>query len=341
MSEHPQRRPDIDLTPAADGYLARVPGVDAVTWLNRTGYLVLQLCTGVNSDRDIAAAFTRAFDLIFTPLVPVQQTIAELVAAGLARPGSQSPAPAPGSLEVAIWAPGQSITPDVATRLLTLRAEAEASGVSAVMTFERDRSMRTARNKATNRVLRDPGTAMLLLLDATTEALDALLEVGLNRLLRAPHDVIGVPVPWPTPMWDRALAAASTLPDLSPWELNAYSRGYDVSFTNMAERPVEDGFLEARHCGSAALLIRRSALERVAGANVATRTRGALTQGAMFTDPSWSFFDPGLTREHIDLDEDLAFGERLRAAGVRLMVDVTGTFGTCVNVGMRLQAAKA
>jgi hypothetical protein len=342
VSAHPQRRPDIDVTPAADGYLVRVPGVDAVTWLNRTGYLVMQLCTGENSDRAIAEALNTAFHLNWLPLAPVQQSIAELVTAGLVRPGSGATAAAPKTkLEIVLWAPGPTVSTDVATRILTLRNEAEANGIHAVMTFERDRSIRTARNRATNRVMRDTSVSMLLLVDATAEALDAVLELGLGRLVGSAHEVIGIPVPWPTPAWDRALEAAAALPGLTPWELNVYARGYDVSFTTMPERAAEDGFLEARHCGSSAMLIRRSALERMAGADVVPRNRGAVTQGAVFTDPGWGFFDPARSKDHIDLDEDLAFGERLRGAGVRIMVDVTGAFGTCVKIAMRLQAAKA
>ena len=325
---------------AADGYLIRAPGTSAVTWLNRTGYLVLQLCTGANPTDFIAQALSHAFDLAWSPVQAVRETVAELVAAGLVSPGTGAKTET-RKLEIVIWAPGQSVAPDVISGVLTLRADAEGTGVPASMVIERDRSMRTARNRAANRVTRDSSVSHLLFLDATPQAITAIREVGLGRLLAADHEVIGVPVQWPVPAWDRALAAASHLPGLTQYELDCYAHGYDTSFTSMPEAQAVDGFLEARHCASSAMIVRRSALERIAGSGAATRNRGAVTQGAVFTNPGWGFFDSGLSGDGIDIDEDLAFCERVRAAGGAVMVDVTGAFGTCVRVGMRLQAAQA
>lgn len=340
MSEHPQRRDDLVIDAAADGYLVRVPSTEAVTWLNRTGYMVLQLCTGENATDFIAKALSHAFDLAWSPVQAVRETVAELVAAGLVAPGAGTKTET-RKLEIVVWAPGLAVAPEVVTGILNLRSDAENSGVPAAMVLERDRSLRSARNRAANRVTRDASVSHLLYVDATPQAIGAIRDVGLSRLLAADHEVIGVPVQWPVPAWDRALDAASKLPGLSSYELECYAHGYDTSFAHMPEAQAVDGFLEARHCASSAMIVRRSALERIAGSGVATRNRGAVTQGAVFTNPGWGFFDSGLSGDGIDIDEDLAFCERVRASGGAVMVDVTGAFGTCVRVGMRLQAAQA
>lgn len=335
---HARRRDQLEITPAADGYLVRVPNGNAITWLNRTAYLVLQLCTGANSDSAIAKALARAFDLNRFPFDSVRTTIAELVTAGLVTPSDVPPPARTQHLEIVIWAPGPAIVPEVATGVLNLSAEAEAAGIGTSMVLERDRSMRSARNRAANRVVRSTETTHLLLIDATTEAIGSVLQVGIGRLIDSDHPVIGVPVPWSFPAWDRAQEAASTLAGITPLELEAYSHGYDVSFTGIPQKMAEDGFIEAAHCGSAAMMLQRSMLERIAGSHVVTRNRGVLSQGRMFTDPGWGFFDPALSEENIDFDEDLAFCQRVRAVGGKVMVDLTGSFGTCVRIAQRMNS---
>lgn len=334
---HARRRDHLEITPAADGYLVRVPEGNAVTWLNRTAYLILQLCTGSNSDSAIAKALAGAFHLHWSPLIPVRAAIAELVTAGLVTPAAIQPPATTRHLEIVLWAPGLAIVPEVATGMLNLNTEVSEAGISASIVLERDRSMRSARNRAANRVVRDTGTTHLLLVDATAEAIGSVLQVGITRLIDSEHPVIGVPVPWNYPAWDRAHEAASTLPDITPGELEAYAHGYDVSFAGIPQRRAEGGFIEAAHCGSAAMMVQRSALERIAGSNVVTRNRGVFSQGRIFTDPGWGFFDPALSQEDIDFDEDLAFCQRVRASGGNVMIDLTGSFGTCIRIAQRMQ----
>jgi hypothetical protein len=336
VSDRPRRSPDLDVTPAADGYLLRTRRSDAVTWLNRTGYLVLELCTGANSETQIAAALRDAFALPEPPLSAVRDTVSELVAAGVVDPGEGATV-SPGLLQIAIWAPGAAVHPEVLAGVLALREDVDSARIPARLVVDLDRSMRAARSRAANRCLHDGDTTHVLFLDATPEALAALREASLPRLMASRHEVIGIPVASPRPDWDRALDASRSSPDVSAAQLEAFASGYDVSLVAGAEGDLDTGFVEARHCGSGALLVQRSALERLAGAGVANRHRGSIVQGAVTGPGGWGFFDPALSKDGIDIDEDLAFCERVRASGGRVMVDASGSFGTCLRILGRLQ----
>ena len=85
------------------------------------------------------------------------------------------------------------------------------------------------------------------------------------------------------------------------------------------------------------MLVRRTALERMAGSGHVSRHRGSVSSGAMTMDAGWGFFDPLLSQDFMDLDEDYAFCERIRAAGGRVMVDVAGGLGTRLEILDRLR----
>lgn len=342
MTSHPQRRPDVEITEVPDGYLARVPGTDAVTWLNRTSYLVFGLCTGHNDADLIAAAVAQAFDLTAPPRAAVRGAIGDLVAAGLVTPGVDHAQTEQAVIEVALWAPGPSVEASIITAVQALLAEARDADITATLRLDRDRSMRAARSRAASRVVREGTATHLLFLDAVPEAIAAVRQRSITRLVASTHEVIGIPVPSGQAVWDRVREATASLPDLSTLDLEHYARGYDVSFAFAPEPSLAaDGFLEGRHCGSGALLVRRSGLERVAGAGVANHLRGSITQGVLTTEEGWGFFDPAIFSDGIEVDEDLAFCERVRASGGTVMVDVTGGFGVCLAVGARLQAARS
>lgn len=339
MSEHPQRRSGVEVTPSADGYLARVAGSESLTWLNRTGYLVLELCTGHNDAEVIARAIQQAFDLTSSPLPAVRSALSDLVAAGLVTPGAQSPL-TDASLTIALWAPGPSVDAELVTEVQGFAAEADAAGIDTTVQLDQDRSMRGARNRAASAVLRGDSSTHVLFLDATREAFVAVRERPLTRLLASPHEVIGIPVPFGSLEWDRVREAVIALPDLTSTQVQALARRYDVSFTSLPEpRRSQGGFLEGRHCSSGALLVRRSGLERIAGSGVAAQLRGQVQRGMLSMEEGWGFFDSGRTSDGIDIDEDLAFCERVRSAGGAVMIDVTGSYGLCLDVGMRLRAS--
>lgn len=334
---NPVRNADLEITPSADGFLVRIPGTAKVAWLNRTGYLIFELCTGRNDETAIAAALIDAYGLSRSPIDAVRTAIAELVTAGLVTPGAPEPV-IDASLVISVWHGGANINPDAVTRLNELLAQAEHAKVPARLVFDSSRSLRTARNLAASRLLTESDATHLLFLDATLEAIDEVTRVGLARLLRSAHEVIGVPTSIGEPNWKIARMAARGIPDLTEREMEVATRRYDASFLINPDPDIaEDGYLEARHCGSHALMVRRSALERIAGSGQANTNIGYLDHGHVQTADNWGFFDPWRYSDGVDIDEDFAFCERVRHSGARVMVDFSGSFGECVRVGKRLQ----
>lgn len=337
MSLHPKRRPGIEVTPSADGYLAQLPGSASVTWLNRTGYLVLELCTGANDLSLIGRAIMAAFDLYEPPTDAVRGAVSELVAAGLVTPGDAVVGDSP-TLDIAVWAAGSSIDTEALPAVHALIGEAEAAGIHTSLTIDRDRSMRGARNRASNRFISRSDATHVLLLDALPDPMIAISGCNIVQLITSEHEAIGIPVPIGEPRWEAAMAAARAIPSLTTRDIEAYARGYDVSIVRAPEKSdLEAGFIEGRHCSSGALLLRRSAVERIAGSDLANRHRGNVRNGVVAMADGRGFFDTGLSGDHIDIDEDLAFCERLRGAGGQLMIDISGDLGTCLHVGMHLQ----
>ena len=337
MSRHPQRRAEVEVTASADGFLAQSPGSSSLTWLNRTGYLVFELCTGTNDISAIARAVMAAFDLYDPPMETVRSAIAEMVAAGLVTPGD-SDTDDTRSLDISVWAPGSSIDTDALSAVHALIREAEAVGIRTSLAVDRDRSMRGARNRAANRLLSRSDASHALFLDALPDPMIAISGCDIVQLMASGHEAIGIPVPIGEPRWEAATNAARANPNLTTREIESYARGYDVSITRApGQSDFAAGFIEGRHCNSGALLLRRSALERIAGSNLANRHRGNVRNGVVTMADGRGFFDTGLSADHIDIDEDLAFCERLRGAGGQLMIDISGDLGTCLRVGMRLQ----
>ena len=338
---HPQRRPDLDVTPASDGYLIQVQGSEVVTWLNRTGYLVMELCTGRNDESTIAEALRATFELTESPIGTVRATIADLITAGVVTAGENAQLDSP-RVSITVWAPGPTVDRDVIVGLQALVAEAEAAGIPTMLTIDGDPSRRAARNRAANALLHDTVATHMLLLDAVPESVTAVRDRRIAGLAQSEHEVIGVPIPLGPVLWYRVREAAGLLSQLTSGELADYARSYDVSFAAEPDPGLEgDRFLEALHCSSAAMLVRRSALERIAGSGVARRNRGQIAHGAVTLAPSWGFFDPGASADGIDIDEDFAFCERVRDAGGSVMVDVSGGFRTFLEVTARLRADHA
>lgn len=341
MSVRPTRRSDVMVDPAADGVLVRMPRSASVTWLNRTAILVFELCTGANDTDAIARALQHAFDLNEAPVAAVEAAIADLVAAGLVEPVRQRP-PTLVTLTIALWAPAATVPTDALTHLQAIRTDAERAGIATALTIDRSRSMRTARNRAASAAVREATASHVLFLDSSGPAIDAVLDADLTSLVARDHDVIGIPVPVGEPMWERARDAAAALPDLTANELRRVTQGYDIALPVVTgPREIEDGCVVGKQCSSAAMLVQRSALERIAGVGVTPRNTGTLAMGVLSTEGGWGFFDPGRSREGIDLDEDLAFCERVRASGGRVMIDATGGFGTHLDIAERLRVRRA
>jgi hypothetical protein len=328
---------EVEVIPSADGFLAQRSEGESLTWLNRTAYLVFQLCTGENDTKSIARALQDAFDLYTPPLQAVRDTVGELVAAGLVISGSDTSVDN-FFLDINVWAPGPSIDTDTLNTVLALVAEVEDAGIPTRLRLDRDQNFRVARNRAANRLLRDSDATHALFLDALPDAIIAVSGCDMPRLVQSAHDVIAIPVPIGQPLWADAIVAARALPELTSRELDAFARSYDISFTSLPNAShFESGFIEGRHCNTGALLVSRIGLERIAGSNLANRHRGNVSHGEVTMADGWGFFDPGLTADHIDLDEDFAFCERVRGAGLAVMIDLQSDLGISLQVSKRLQ----
>lgn len=78
MTVGPQRAAGIEINEVADGYVAYDPVNDRVHYLNHTAALILEFCTGENSDDEITHLLGAAYDLPEPPLIEVAECLAQL-----------------------------------------------------------------------------------------------------------------------------------------------------------------------------------------------------------------------------------------------------------------------
>ncbi|MFP5277121.1 MAG: PqqD family protein [Acidobacteriota bacterium] len=79
----PKAKAGLDISAAEDGFIVFQPEVERVHYLNHSAVLVLELCTGRNSARDIATLVQEAYSLPSPPYQAVEETVASLGAQGL------------------------------------------------------------------------------------------------------------------------------------------------------------------------------------------------------------------------------------------------------------------
>ncbi len=82
-SAAPKARAGLDISTAEDGFIVFQPEVERVHYLNHSAVLVLELCTGQNSAREIATLVQEAYSLPSPPYQAVEETVANLGAQGL------------------------------------------------------------------------------------------------------------------------------------------------------------------------------------------------------------------------------------------------------------------
>lgn len=74
MSEsalNPLTKPGVEVVPTADGYVVYDDERDRIHYLNHTAALVLEFCTGANTEAQIAGLLQKAYEL---PEPPTQET---------------------------------------------------------------------------------------------------------------------------------------------------------------------------------------------------------------------------------------------------------------------------
>lgn len=73
----------LDISAAEDGFIVYRPELDRVHFLNHSAVLVLELCNGGNSMREIAELIQQAYALPQAPYGMVEQAVATLNEQGL------------------------------------------------------------------------------------------------------------------------------------------------------------------------------------------------------------------------------------------------------------------
>ena len=79
----PKAQTGLDISATEDGYVVYQPELDRVHYLNHSAVLILELCTGRNSMREIASLIQEAYSLPDPPFSKVEETVANLLALGL------------------------------------------------------------------------------------------------------------------------------------------------------------------------------------------------------------------------------------------------------------------
>ncbi len=80
MSSFPKQAADIEINDVADGYIVYQVERDRVHYLNHTGALILELCSGENAVEDIPKLLQEAFDLSEPPVMEVKECLDKLLA---------------------------------------------------------------------------------------------------------------------------------------------------------------------------------------------------------------------------------------------------------------------
>jgi hypothetical protein len=172
-----------------------------------------------------------------------------------------------------------------------------------------------SRNAFASTVVRNPEVTHLLMLDADV----VVAPEGLERLVRADHDVCGAVVALRQVGWARVRAHLDVCADASAAELRAIANEHAVQMLP-DQRPV-DGFIPVRSIGSAAMLISRAALVELSRTSLVQR----IDHGLAAPDgesSGWTFFDPIVDDHGVYLSEDYAFCERWRSTGGTVWADL-------------------
>ena len=115
---------------------------------------------------------------------------------------------------------------------------------------------------------------------------------GIERLVRAGHDVSGAVVALRQIGWHRRRAHLDVRPEASADELRSIANEYAIRMLP-GERPV-DGFVRVHSIGSAAMLVSRSALVELSDTDLVERVETGLP-GPDGDGSGWTFFVPPST----------------------------------------------
>jgi len=80
---NPKRVDGLDINPAEDGYIIYQPEFDRVHYLNATAVLILELCTGQNSEQDIVDLIKSQYGIEESAAETVRETLTKMKSEGL------------------------------------------------------------------------------------------------------------------------------------------------------------------------------------------------------------------------------------------------------------------
>ncbi|MEY2698268.1 MAG: hypothetical protein RL720_224 [Actinomycetota bacterium] len=335
MSSHPTRRLDVEMIPAHDGFIVRLPGSDLFTWLNRTALMVFLLCTGQNSTEAIAGTIRHAFSLYRDPIEDVRHALDSLQLAGLIE-GAEALV-LKESVLIALWAPNSSVDRSVMQNMDRINANLRKAGIASRTFVDPTPSRALSKNLACTALITLESESHLLLLEATAEATAAAAEVDFAELIATGESFIGIPVQKPVVNWYR-VASANSVPGIGGEDLKALSREFNLTFEGMTgpKRRV-DGLVEARFISSEALLLSRAGLANLAGTHHVTRYRGRIGENMIERlEHVWGFFDLLTHPTNLTISEDISFCERWKAHGGHVMVARSGLFGESTKAAQRV-----
>lgn len=214
---------------------------------------------------------------------------------------------------------GGVVTHDYMHGVATFLARCAKLGWATVHVTQPDGLVTRSRNSFASIVVRDPDFTHLLMLDA-----DVVVPAeGLERLVRSGHDVVGCSVALRNVNWDRAKNLSEGYAHVPVEQLRLLATEYAVWFGGPVEAD-EDGFAPVRAIGSAALLISRDALVRIAESGLVAHAHSGMYAADQHED-GWTFFDPFVDEDGHYLSEDYALCHRWRALGGQVWADLETT----------------
>jgi hypothetical protein len=83
--ELPSKAPGLEINEVADGLVVYEDATERVHYLNNTASVVFELCTGENSEQEIATLLGRAFSLPSPPLADIHKCLDQLRSQGVVR----------------------------------------------------------------------------------------------------------------------------------------------------------------------------------------------------------------------------------------------------------------
>ena len=335
MSSHPTRRLDVEMIPAHDGFVVRVPGSDLYTWLNRTALMVFLLSTGKNSTEAIAGTIRHMFSLYRDPIEDVRHALDSLQLAGLIE-GAEALV-LKESVLIALWAPNSSVDRSVMQNMERITANLRKAGITSRTFVDPTPSRALAKNLACTALITLESESHLLLLEATAEATAAAAEIDFSELIATGEPFIGIPVQKHDVNWYR-VASANSVPGIGGEDLKALSHEFNVTFEGL-EGPKRrvNGLVEARSISSEALLLSREGLASLAASKHVTRYRGRIGENMLERlEHVWGFFDLLTHKTNLTIGEDVSFCERWKANGGHIMISRSGLFGESTKAAQRV-----